>query len=268
MSRMRLWLVVAIVAFLAASNAFPQNEQPAPKKAPEQQVRVVEVKYADPAELAEVLSPFTRTNLAFVVPSRGLKTLTLSGSPEIVTAMEEIIRKLDVAHPQPQSKSIEVTAYLLAASESGSSAMNLPAPLDPVLKQLRSTFAYKSFQLLETIVGRSATVPNSNFSASGFIPNPTMPGGDPRIPYDFGYRTCRLTHDEKGDSIHLDELSLSLQYKERRQSAEGQIVTGSDHRGFQTNLDLRPGQMVVVGKTNFQVGTDALIAVISAKVVD
>ncbi len=267
MSNLRVsFTATAIVTFLLAAQAYSQNERPAPKQAPAQQVRVVEVKYADPVELADVLLPFTRTNLAYVVPSKGLRTLTLSGRPEIVTAMEEIIRKLDVPHPQPQPKTIEVTAYLLAASETGNPALDLPAPLDPVVKQLRSTFAYKSYQLLDTIIGRSSSLPSSGgYRTEGFIPNPASP--DTNVPYVFAYEFSRVNHSAEGDSVHLEYLRFALQYKTKK-VVNNVIVDGSDDRGFQTNLDVRPGQMVVVGKTNFEVGRSALIAVISAKVID
>ena len=61
-----------------------------------------------------------------------------------------------------------------------------------------------------------------------------------------------LTHDERGDLIHLDNVSLQI----------GQVS------GITTNIDLRPGQMVVVGKSNFETGIGALIAVVTATVVD
>lgn len=58
------------------------------------------------------------------------------------------------------------------------------------------------------------------------------------------------TRDDKVDVIHLSGVQLS-------------VVDGGS---IATDLDLRAGQMVVVGKTTYQ--KSALIAVITAKVVD
>jgi hypothetical protein len=66
--------------------------------------------------------------------------------------------------------------------------------------------------------------------------------------------SCVISHvsqDGKGAVIHLDDL---------------RIITGRGN--ITTNIDIRPGQMVVVGKTSFDNGNQALIAVLTAKIVD
>ncbi len=252
-----LLVATAVLVFFTQMQA--QEPKPVP---PERITRVIEVKYAEPAQLADLLLPFTRNSPTQVVPNNRFGTLTLSGSPSTVSAMEEIVRRFDVAPPKP--KNIEVTAYLLGTSEGGSSSQTIPAQLEPVLKQLRSTFAYKSYQLLETIVTRSSlgqVFPGPTVS-DGFISDPSAL--ETRIPYTFKYQGCRLIHDDKGDSILFEDMSLNLDFKE----TGGPTATSTKTRGFRTSLNLRPGQMVVVGKTNFQVGNSALIAVITAKVTE
>jgi hypothetical protein len=70
--------------------------------------------------------------------------------------------------------------------------------------------------------------------------------------YLFSYNRSYLSRDEKGEVIHLDRLVLDL--------PNGSILT---------NVDLRSGQIVVVGKTNYEKGgSSALIAVITAKLID
>jgi hypothetical protein len=268
MNKTRFWLAaIAVLTLVSGTELYAQNPQPALQNSPERVVRVIEVKYVNPYELSVLLEPFSRSS-GLVKANSQLNTITLSGSSEVVSAMEEIVRRFDVAPPKP--KNIEITAYLLAASDSASPVQAMPTQLEPVLRQLRSTFAYKSYQLLETIIARSGidfpSQSKTRFSSSGSIPNPVAP--DKRIPYSFEYIHPSLSHDEKGDSIHLESLRLYLEFEKKQVMTNEGSKIFIDSKGFSTNLDLRAGQMVVVGKTNFDVGNDALIAVISAKVVD
>jgi hypothetical protein len=125
---------------------------------------------------------------------------------------------------------------------------------------------YRVHHLLDTIVGRSSSLPlGGGYSTEGFTQNPAVP--DANIPYLFSYNYSKLNHNADGDSVHLDQLRLALQFKTKK-LVNGLLNDEINSQGLMTNLDLRPGQMVVVGKTNFEVGNNALSAVISAKVVE
>jgi hypothetical protein len=175
-----------------------------------------------------------------------MKTLTLSGTPEIVAAMEAVVRKLDVA--PPPEKSVEITAYLLMTSDGNPLPQSLPAQLEPVMKQLRTTFSYKYYELLDTIVLRNRIGPSGESSEEISV---TGSPGLKKVPCALRYNNSQLIHDDKGDVLKLSGLRLTL-------------GTG----GFSTFLDLRVGQMVVVGKASFDASNNALIAILSAKVVD
>jgi len=49
---------------------------------------------------------------------------------------------------------------------------------------------------------------------------------------------------------------------------DGKQVRSNQRRDFSTTLDLRIGQMVVVGKSNVEVGDNSPIAVMTARIVD
>jgi len=231
--------------------------------------RVVRVEYVNPEEFAKVLQPFTSSGHATVIASRVLKTLTLSGNADVVDAMEQIVRQLDLAptpppvFKMPMPRDIETTAYLLVASETVGTPQSMPAQLEPVLKQLRSTFSYKSYELLDTIVLRSRE--RMSASATGVVSLPREPAKG--VTYDFGYTIAGL--EETGDTVRFDKLSLNLSFPAGETiSADGKPHPAVQNAGFNTSLDLHIGQMAVVGKSNFEVGNNALITVITAKIVN
>ena len=258
------WIVVCVLLCLITTFAQAQEA-----KQGETITKVVRIKYVNPEDLAKALGPFTQVGHAIVVANRGLQTLTLSGSPDVVATMEQIVRQLDV-EPPPQKPplelrydNVEITAYLLAASDSNPTGQKLPVQLEPVIKQMRSTFSYDSYVLLDTIVIRSRVGPS--LEANGIVSLPVEPRRN--ATYKF-YCRPSLTHAANGDMLHLGDLTLSLLIGGDILGPDGKPAPGSQARGFNTTLDLRLGQMAVVGKTNFAVGNNALITVISARIVD
>lgn len=145
---------LAAVLVLGVISASAQNAPPAEKKEPQAQnitTRIYHVKYADPSDIERALSP-ARGQIS-MASSTAFRTLTLTGQPQALDVIESLIRELDV--PRPPQKAVEIVGYLLVASENLSSDQKLPPALDPVIKQLRATFQYSSYQLLDTALIRN-----------------------------------------------------------------------------------------------------------------
>jgi hypothetical protein len=234
-----------------------QNPPPAQQKPAAIITRTVEVKYADLYQIVNTLNPIAKANGTIITSDSRAKVLLLTGVPERIAEMESLVRRLDV-QPVPE-RSIELTIYLLTANDSTSASQNMPQQLDPALKQLRSIFNYKSYQLLDTIFMRNRITEHG--STSGIL---ALPGSETKSPaslsptslmggkYNFSYTHSYMTHDEKGDLIHLDNVFLQV--------GQSSAIT--------TSIDLRPGQLVVIGKSNIETGNGALIAVVTAREVD
>ena len=82
--------------------------------------------------------------------------------------MESLIRRIDVPPSPAQNINVELTAYLLIAGETVGVGQPVPAQLAPALMQLRSTFTYKDYELLETLwmrnrVGNSKGQPEDSY---------------------------------------------------------------------------------------------------------
>ncbi len=190
--------------------------------------------------------------------------LILSGPNDQVAGLEAVIKQLDV--PPPVKKNIETTVYMIVASGQAGSTTPVPTELDPVIKQLKGIFSYKSFRLLDSFVLRSRSGQGGN--TSGFVP--PMPDSNVpainKIVYQFKYQHVTIDGPDNARAVRFDGLHLGIR-----------VPVGGDGKGgisyveavVSTDVDVREGKKVVVGKTSAVEGSDsALILVISAKVVD
>ena len=233
---------LAMAGMLAAQTAPPAVETL--KVTPHQQ-RIFVLKYADARDLASVLAVFGYG----IKADRDLHVLAVSAPAETIAAIEDAIKRLDV--PSAAPKDINLTAYLVLASERAD-VNEVPAELQPVTKELRGIFAYKSFRMLDTILVR--TQPGTAGHAKGVIGS-TGPDAS-KTPYEFVVRPSAVTDDPGGRLIRLDTLSLSLR------------VPGGMDAGINTEITIREGQKVVVGKSNLGAADQALILVVTAKVAE
>jgi hypothetical protein len=154
-----------------------------------------------------------------------------------------------------------LTAYLLVAEQADTN-VKLPADLQPVVKQLRSTFPnYEGYRLLETLVLRTREGGEAEV-------NGMAPGGKDALPpaiYNLRFRSARITSDEKGRVVWLSGMRLGVRVP---------IPTGPNNQfnyqdtGIMADVDVREGQKVVVGKANLQGPDKALFLVLAAKVID
>lgn len=247
---------IAVLVFLGSAALQAQTVKPPAENKPATIItRAIEVKNTDPNQLDYTLRAIAKVKGVVVTVDTKNKLLLLTGEPDTLTEMESLIRRLDTA-PVPE-KDIEITVYLLTAGETAGPSQEIPPQLEPVLQQLRSTFTYKSYQLLDTIFVRNRS--GAEVRTDGSLPR-SAPDGQPGS-YTLMYDRSYLTRDEKVDVIHLSRLVLSVS------SSSSEVGRGGGRGGsISTDIDLRSGQMVVVGKTT--IGQSALIAVINARVVN
>jgi hypothetical protein len=115
---------------------------------------------------------------------------------------------------------------------------------------MKKIFSYKGFRLLDSILLR--TQPGNRAVANGVI----RPNGEGKTPYSFTVQPSAVTDDPKGRLIRLDNLKLNMR------------VPGGDDAGIMTEISVREGQKVVVGKSNLGTPDQALILVVTAKVTE
>jgi len=114
--------------------------------------KVVTIKNGNRNGILHTLQELAPTN-SMVISTSDNDHLILSGPKDSVAGFEEIIKQLDV--PAVVKKDVETTVYMIVASMQAGNAAPLTPDLDPVVKQLKNIFNYKSFRMLESFVLRS-----------------------------------------------------------------------------------------------------------------
>jgi hypothetical protein len=239
MKKLAILILFAAVACLRAEDAV---------------TRVFQFKYADARALQRVLSPYGR-----VEADPMLKALTITvRDNNVLSEVEQIVKRFDV--PPPPVPNIDVTIYLMSALGTPSSGA-VPAELEPVVKQLKNTFSYKGYQLIDTEVMRVRA--GQGGDVSGVVDGAPSVDGNKTISR-VGFRSASVSTDEKGRAIRIDGLKIGL----RIPIAAGEKKYQYIETGLNTDVDVREGQKVVVGKANMDGSDRASIVVLTAKVVE
>jgi hypothetical protein len=207
------------------------------------ETRIFQIKYVEPRNLRQALSMFR----ASMLEDTTLRVLSVRAPKEIMPAIEDAIRRLDVASP---TKTAELTVYLLMASDQPDTGKTLPAGLQPVVNQLRGVLAYKGFQLVDTLLTRGTD--GRDIRLQGTLPDIVKidgpPGPPPGTPtrYSLLGRFGITNPDGKNPILRISGLQFVL----------GSVTIGTD-------VEIPQGQQIVVGKATM--GDIAFILVMTAK---
>src|SRR6266851_2053791 len=148
-----------LAALLIAAPSFAQDEQVK---------KLVRIQYVDPGAIQNML-------MAFGVGMRAdnqMKAIALSGKASDVAAAEAVIKQLDVP-----PKNIELVVYFVVGSDQAnlSGGPVPPAEIRDVIGQLKGTFTFKEYRMLDVLTLRTRT--GSNADTTGILnagPNPRL----------------------------------------------------------------------------------------------
>jgi len=204
---------------------------------------LIKVKYADVNRLVAVITGMSIR----ATPQAQLRVITVVGTEEQIATAQDVVKKLDV--PEVPAPNIELTVHLLYGAAQDSAADAVPQDLQSTVKQLRSLFPYKSYRVMETFVLRGRDGQRTEI-------NGTLPGGSTLYAFQ-----CipRVLPGSAPRMIRMDGLHFSLRVPEGINFVEA---------GINTDLDSREGQKVVVGKSNVRGTADAILLVVTPKVVE
>ena len=228
--------------------------------------RVVQLKNINADHTVSILETFSSGKVRWKTDGR-LGIVALQGPTDLVDAMEAAIKKLDVPRspppplpPPPPTKNIEVTFHLLLASPQGEATAVSP-DLAGVVQQLRNVFGLKSVRVLETAVLRGREYKGAQ--TSGIMAPPGKV--DIHATYSIRYQNAVVSAGEKGASIRLDNLGFNAKIPLSQGALNNvQFYDAS----ISTDVDVREGQKVVVGKSSVDSGSQSIFLVVTAKVVD
>jgi hypothetical protein len=248
MKRILIGLLVAAGLSLAAQDAKKKDAAP---KGPQVQ-RLFILKYADPNQLTQMLGVFDAT----VRSNAEMHALAIEASPEAMRAIEDAIQKLDV--PSALPKNIELTVFLLVASDAATPAGSaIPKDLETVTTQLRATFPFKEYGLLDVLNFRSRTGQMvSTTSSGGSFQMGTRP-----IAVISSLRIASIRVENDGSTVRIDKMNADYRVPVSNGGNDYQM----QNLGIQTDLDIKEGQKVVVGRLGIS-HDQALFMVMMAKV--
>ena len=193
--RMRrlLWTLIGAAALVCAQEKKePQREKISQK--------FIEVKYADANRIASLI----QTPGVSIRSDDSMHAIIVLGTSETVAALEDMVKKLDVAPPN-----VELTVYLVSGSSQGA-ADELPQDLASAAKQLHGLFQYKRYRMLESFVLRGRDGREGN--TSGILPGSSSA-------YDFRYRSATVSGGTPR-VVHINGMGL-LEDAHRRPESKG-----------------------------------------------
>ncbi len=226
--------------------------------------KVIDVKYADVQALANLIASGVRD--ARIQPNRELRAISIGTYNDFDMQMaEEIIKRYDVARGAAPTgnRNIELVVYMLLASPKGNAGEAVPADLEPVTKQLKSLFGYSDFRLLDSALIRTREGVQVGSNGTAGIIDPDLPNAS--APYQLSIRSANLIPSDRGSAIRLDGFRFGIRVPYPTAPGGGHSFS---EVGISTELDVREGQKVVIGKAKVANSNSALVLVVTAKAID
>ena len=230
--------------------------------------KLVPVKYADPNSLSNLIRMF---GVEVQIGGQGgfgtpLKVLGIAGSPDAVAAAEAAIHQLDIP-----PRNIELTVHFVVGSDQANLAGNaVPQDLRDVIAQLKSTFAFKEYRMLDVLTLRTRS--GSPAETSGILNNASAP----RLSV-FSIRSATVSED--GGTVRIDRMHAGLRIPMINRAAAAAAAAGTgvadgnfgkvEYRdtGIDQDVDVKEGQKVVVGRSSLEGPEKALFLILTARVI-
>ena len=262
----KLIITLLALAFTAAAQDAPKWQQ-----------KVFDVKHAQVPALADLVRSVCQGKDTRVIENPKLGAISVgTTTPSDMAAAEEIIKRYDVPRGvdiPKGNRNIELVAYMLMAAPKGTAGDALPAELDPVTKQLKAVFGYNDFRLLDSALLRAREGTQAGATGYAGSVNPTQPGRNSL--YFLRFNKASIVPSERGNTIKLNGFRFSIRvpdvpYPSALQPASPNAAARPQFAelGFDTELDIREGQKVVVGKAKMNNADSAFILVLTAKALD
>jgi len=264
--------VITLFCSAAATKAQPAP-QASPAPAPDNAVtekgfrsRVFEIRYRDPVNLVRVIAPLGSGFRGSIMTSNEpFQTITVRDFPENIAAIEEAIKRLDV--PEPVRPGIEFHVHILVATNNPtfSPPNEYPEELNAVIKQLQTTINYKYYHLMTSQVLRAKEQGMRLVSVKGVselrLRADTEASKNP-VFYDFRFEGIVIDAAAAGASkIQVGQFNFSMKVPVQ---VGGTPSIQYENIGFNTPVNMREGEKVVVGTTSME--DKGIVVVLTASI--
>ncbi len=248
----RIVLLMAMGVFILAGQEAPKSAVAA---TPTEKfvTRVITLKYPNNVSVSIL------DGIGLTVKRSG-DLVAVTGPAEQVSTAETILKQLDVPPKPPVQipvvarKSIELMAYLIVASRSDAQGTQVPKDLESTVNQVAATFPYKTFSFVDAVSLRLTSGSGGQVKGALPVQGPTAPGLRTGGSYQLDVKQVYLMGDS--ELIRIEKFNLGLH------------SNGNPDATLDTDIDMRPGQKVVVGRANLDGAGNALIVILTAKVAE
>jgi hypothetical protein len=190
-----------------------------------------------------------------------LNAVAIRGTPTDIASAEQLLRRFDTpttARADRGALQIRLTVYMLEGLDQPASDQSFPADLSAAVQQIRSAFGYKGYRLLETVPLQSRE--RSEFHLNGLLPS-TGTGNSEKIFYTVGYKL--VGYDDEHKSVWVNGFRFNIRIPISR-STNNEISYGDS--GVQTDLTIKDGQKLVLGKLTKDQNERVMFLVLTARV--
>ncbi len=167
---------------------------------------------------------------------------------------------------------LDTQLFLIVASNQSTADEKMPATLDNVVKQLRSTLPFKNYRLAATLINRVKNEGRLDLSWIGGPLASTAGNTSVATPSfsQFKVRIVKLVRNSAGEAVVQMQgfnfgARIPIQSAAVASNAGGFPVTNYENTGLATDISIREGEPVIVGTLNVGPSGDAIILVVSAK---
>lgn len=168
---------------------------------------------------------------------------------------------------------LDTQLFLIVGTNQDVEDSKLPASLDTVIKQLRSTLPFKNYRLAATLINRVKNEGRLDLSwIGGPMASPTGAASSVTPSFSqFRVRQVKILRNAENQQV-VQMLGFNFGARIPIQTPGAIAANGAvapsvayENTGVQTDISMREGEPVVVGTLNIGPSGDAIILVVSAK---
>ena len=168
---------------------------------------------------------------------------------------------------------LDTQLYLIVGTNQDVDDSRLPASLEPVVRQLRSTLPFKNYRLAATLINRVKNEGRLELNWIGAPPASPLAAASNVTPSfsQFRVRQVKLVRNAENQPI-VQMVGFNFGARIPIQTtpslaANGAIAPAFNYEptGLSTDISMREGEPVIVGTLNVGPSGDAIILVVSAK---
>ena len=167
---------------------------------------------------------------------------------------------------------LDTQLYLLIATNQEVDDEKLPAVLDPVIKQLRGSLAFKNYRLAATLINRVKNDGRLNLQWVGgpLLTSTAATAATPSF-NEFKVNTVKLVVDANGrDVVRMDGFRFGARIPIQTGTAiasntASAAIINYENTGLNTDISMHEGDPVIVGTLNVGPSGDAIILVMTAR---